>query len=93
MNKAELAAVIAGKTGQTKKAAEHMIDAVIEAIAEELAQHGKVQLMGFGSFESKRRAARMGNNPRTGEPVPVPEMTAVVFRAAKALKETVNKNE
>jgi len=90
MNKSELINAVAEKTGQTKKATEQAVDAMFDAIAGELAKGGKVQLVGFGSFEQKHREARTGRNPKTKEPINIPASTVPVFKAGKALKEAVN---
>ena len=82
MNKAELVAAIAAKTGDTKKGAE---------ASDALAKGDKVQLVGFGSFEVRKRAARKGRNPRTKEEIKIPASKAPVFKAGKALKDLVNK--
>ena len=91
MNKAELVAAIAAKTGDTKKGAEASVNAFVEVITDALAKGDKVQLVGFGSFEVRKRAARKGRNPRTKEEIKIPASKAPVFKAGKALKETVNK--
>ena len=90
MNKAELVAAIAAKTGDTKKAAEASVDAIVAAIKESLKKGEKVQLVGFGSFEVRKRAARKGRNPQTKEEIKIPASKAPVFKAGKALKNTVN---
>lgn len=91
MNKTELIDIVAAKTGQTKKAADASIAAVFDAISEELAKGGKLQLVGFGTFEVKERAARTGRNPKTKEAINIPASKAPVFKAGKALKEAVSK--
>jgi DNA-binding protein HU-beta len=91
MNKAELVDAIASKTGSSKKAAEAALNATIEAISASLKKGDKVQLVGFGSFEVRKRAARKGRNPQTGAEIKIPASKAPVFKAGKALKETVNK--
>ena len=91
MNKAELVAAVAAKTGDTKKAAEASVDAFVAAIKESLKKGEKVQLVGFGSFEVRKRAARKGRNPQTKEEIKIPASKAPVFRAGKQLKELVNK--
>ena len=91
MNKAELVDAIASKTGSSKKAAEAALNATIEAISASLKKGDKVQLVGFGSFEVRKRAARKGRNPQTKEEIKIPASKAPVFKAGKALKETVNK--
>lgn len=91
MNKAELVAAVAAKTGDTKKAAEASVDAFVAAVKEALKKGDKVQLVGFGSFEVRKRAARKGRNPQTKEEIKIPASKAPVFRAGKQLKELVNK--
>ena len=91
MNKSELIAAVAAKTGETKKNAEASLDAVIEVITEALSKGYKVQLVGFGSFEVRKRAARKGRNPQTKEEIKIPASKAPVFKAGKALKDVVNK--
>ena len=90
MNKAELIAAIAAKTGETKKAAEETVNAFVDVVTEALKSGEKVQLVGFGSFEVRKRAARKGRNPQTKEEIKIPASKAPVFKAGKALKETVN---
>ena len=89
MNKTELIAAVAEKADLSKKDAEAAITATVDAIAEALTQGEKVQLVGFGSFEVKTRAARVGRNPRTGEEIPISEAKLPVFKAGKALKDAV----
>ena len=91
MNKAELIAAIAAKTGDTKKGAEASVNAFVDVITEALIEGDKVQLVGFGSFEVRKRAARKGRNPRTKEEIKIPASKAPVFKAGKALKDLVNK--
>ena len=91
MNKAELIAAIAAKTGDTKKVAEATINAFVNTVMESLAKGDKVQLVGFGSFEVRKRAARKGRNPQTKEEIKIPASKATVFKAGKALKDLVNK--
>ena len=91
MNKAELVAAVAAKTGDTKKAAEASVDAIVATIKETLVKGDKVQLVGFGSFEVRKRAARKGRNPQTKEEIKIPASKAPVFKAGKQLKELVNK--
>ncbi|MBP3255886.1 MAG: HU family DNA-binding protein [Clostridia bacterium] len=91
MNKAELVAAIATKTGASKKAAEASLNAIIESVEAELKKGGKVQLVGFGSFETRKRAARKGRNPQTGAEIKIAASTMPVFKAGKALKDKVNK--
>ncbi len=91
MNKSDLIAAIAAKTGETKKSAEASLNAMTEAITEALVKGDKVQLVGFGSFEVRKRAARKGRNPQTKEEIKIPASKAPVFKAGKALKDLVNK--
>ena len=91
MNKSELIAAVAAKTGETKKNAETAVDAFVEVITEALSKGDKVQLVGFGSFEVRKRAARKGRNPQTKEEIKIPASKAPVFKAGKALKDVVNK--
>jgi len=91
MNKAELIALLAEKTGETKKNAEATLNAFVEVVTEALAKGDKVQLVGFGSFEVRKRAARKGRNPQTKEEIKIPASKAPVFKAGKALKDIVNK--
>ena len=90
MNKAELIAAIAAKTGDTKKGAEASVNAFVDVITEALRDGDKVQLVGFGSFEVRKRAARKGRNPQTKEEIKIPASKAPVFKAGKALKDLVN---
>jgi len=90
MNKAELSSAIVAKTGLTKKDAEKVINAVVDVISDSLKAGEKVQIVGFGSFEVKERPARTARNPRTGEEIKIDASKAPVFKAGKALKDTVN---
>ena len=90
MNKAELIAAIAAKTGDTKKGVEASVNAFVDVVTEALVKGDKVQLVGFGSFEVRKRAARKGRNPQTKEEIKIPASKAPVFKAGKALKEKVN---
>ncbi len=91
MNKAELIAAVAAQTGETKKSAEATINAFVDTVMGSLAKGDKVQLVGFGSFEVRKRAARKGRNPQTKEEIKIPASKAPVFKAGKALKDLVNK--
>ena len=91
MNKADLIAAIAAKTGDTKKVAEASVNAFVDVVTETLKKGEKVQLVGFGSFEVRKRAARKGRNPQTKEEIKIPASKAPVFKAGKALKDLVNK--
>ena len=90
MNKAELIAAIAAKTGETKKGAEEAVNAFVDVVVDALVKGDKVQLVGFGSFEVRKRAARKGRNPQTKEEIKIPASKAPVFKAGKALKDLVN---
>lgn len=91
MNKAELVEAMALKTGATKKATEETLSAFVDVVTEALVKGDKVQLVGFGTFESRARAARKGKNPQTGEEIKIPACKAPAFKAGKALKDIVNK--
>lgn len=91
MNKTQLIDVVATKTGLKKAQAEAAVNAMNEAIAEALAAGDKVQLIGFGTYEVKERAARDGRNPKTGEVIKIAASKAPAFTAGKALKDAVNK--
>ncbi|MBQ5608307.1 MAG: HU family DNA-binding protein [Oscillospiraceae bacterium] len=91
MNKAELIATIAEKTGMTKKDAERVVSATFEAITDTLQKGDKVQVSGFGSFEVKTREARIGRNPRTKEEVQIPATRLPAFKASKTLKDKITK--
>ena len=91
MNKTELIAAAAEQTGMTKKDTERVINAALDAITAELAKGNKVQLSGFGSFETKDREARVGRNPHTRESIEIPATRVPSFKASKALKDTVAK--
>ena len=90
MNKTELVANVAEKAGLTKKDAEKALTAVLESVQQALIEGDRVQLIGFGTFEVKARAARMGRNPQTGKDMEIPASKAPVFKAGKALKDAVN---
>ncbi len=91
MNKAELIASMAEKCELTKKDTEKALKAFIDSVKESLAKGEKVQLVGFGTFEVKQRAARVGRNPRTKEEIKIPASKAPAFKPGKELKESVNK--
>ncbi len=91
MNKTQLIDVVATKTGLKKKDAEAAVNAMNEAITEALIAGDKVQLIGFGTYEVKTRAAREGRNPATGETITIAASKAPAFSAGKALKDAVNK--
>ena len=90
MNKIELINAVAEETNLTKKDAEAAITAVVNAITGALREGEKVQLVGFGSFEVKRRAERVGRNPRTKEEIRIPASKTPVFKPGKALKDAVD---
>ena len=91
MNKTELIAAVAEKAGMTKKDAERVVNATIDTIAQNLLKGEKVSLSGFGIFEVKAREARVGRNPRTKETIQIPATRLPVFKASKALKDSVAK--
>ncbi len=92
MNKAELVAAVAEKTGFTKKDAEVAVNAFVGSVEEALVKGEKVQLIGFGTFETRHRKARQGRNPRQpDEVIDIAASKAPVFKAGKALKDAVNK--
>jgi len=91
MNKGELVAALAAKTELSKKDSEAALNALVDIIGETIAKGEKVQLIGFGTFESKDRPARVARNPRTGEEVKIAASKAPAFKAGKALKDKVNK--
>jgi len=91
MNKTELVAEVATRTGISKKDVERTLNAAIDSITDTLKDGGKVQLVGFGSFETRTRDARTGRNPRTRETIEIPASTVPVFKPGKALKDTVAK--
>ena len=91
MNKTELIAAVAEKADLSKKDAEAAITAAVEAITGALIEGEKGPRVGFGSFEVKTRAARVGRNPKTGEEIPISEARLPVFKAGKALKDAVAK--
>ena len=91
MNKTELVAAIAKEAGLTKKDAEGAVKAFTDVVSKELKKGGKVQLVGFGTFEVSKRAAREGRNPQTGAVMKIAASKAPKFKAGKALKDLVNK--
>lgn len=91
MNKTELIAVAAESAGITKKDAERVLNACIDAITLSLVKGEKVQLSGFGTFEVKEREARVGRNPHTRETIDIPATRIPAFKASKALKDNVAK--
>ena len=89
MNKTELIAEVANKAVLSRKDAEKALGAVVETITEAVVKGDKVQLVGFGSFETKQREARTGRNPKTKETIEIPATRVPVFKAGKALKDAV----
>lgn len=90
MNKTELVDSMAEKSGLSKKDSEKALSALIESVEEALVNNDKVQLVGFGSFEVKTRAARKGRNPQTMEEIDIPESKVPAFKAGKDLKDMIN---
>ena len=90
MNKTELVAAMADNAGISKKDAEKAVKAFTEVVAAELKKDGKVQLVGFGTFEVSKRAAREGRNPQTGKTMKIAASKAPKFKPGKALKDLVN---
>ena len=91
MNKTELIAKVAENAGFSKKDAEKAINATVDAITAALKAGDKVQLVGFGAFEVKNRAARTGRNPKTKQAITIPASKSPAFKAGKALKDAVSK--
>ena len=91
MNKTELVAAVAEKTGLSKKDSEKAVNAAFDSITEALAAGEKVQLVGFGAFEVKERNARVGRNPKTKETIEIPASRVASFKVGKALKDAVSK--
>ncbi len=89
MNKTEFIAAVADKAGIAKKDAEKAVAAVIDTIAAELKKDGKIQLVGFGTFETRKRAARTGINPQTKQTIKIAASKVPVFKAGKALKDAI----
>ena len=90
MNKTELVAAMADQAGLSKKDAEKALKAFTDVVAEEFKKDGKVQLVGFGTFEVSSRAAREGRNPQSGAPMKIAASKAPKFKAGKALKDMLN---
>ena len=91
MNKSELVVALSEKMGTSKKSAEESLSALVSVIEETLVKGDKIQLVGFGTFETRKRAARKGRNPQTKEEIKIPASVVPVFKAGKAFKDTVNK--
>ncbi len=90
MNKSELVSYVAETAGLSKKDSEKSVIAVLDAIGDSLAKGDKVQLIGFGTFEVRERAARTGRNPKTGAEIEISSSKVPAFKAGKALKDKVN---
>ena len=90
MNKTELVAAMAKQTNLSKKDVEAVLTSFTDVVADELKKGGKIQLVGFGTFEVSERAAREGRNPQTGETMTIAASKAPKFKAGKALKDMVN---
>ncbi|MBQ7563415.1 MAG: HU family DNA-binding protein [Lachnospiraceae bacterium] len=91
MNKTELVAAIADQAGLSKKDSEKAVKAFTDVVTKELKKGGKIQLVGFGTFEVVKRSAREGRNPQTGAVMKIKASKAPKFKAGKALKDAVNK--
>lgn len=89
MNKSDLIQAVADRTGMTKRDVGQIVEAVFDAISDALARGEKVQLVGFGNFEIRERAARKGRNPQTGEVIDIAASKVPAFRAGKALREGI----
>lgn len=89
MNKVELVAAVTQKAGLSKKDAEKAVNAVLESVVEAVSSGDKVQLVGFGTFETRSRAERTGRNPRTKETIVIPASKQPVFKAGKSFKDSV----
>ena len=89
MNKTELIAAVAEKSGLTKKDADNAVNAMLDVIVETLSKEEKVQIVGFGAFEVKERPARKARNPKTGEEIQIGARRSPMFKPGKALKEAV----
>ena len=91
MNKTELVAAIAAKAEVSKKDAENVLNAFIDTVGSTLKSGDKIQLVGFGTFETRERASRKGKNPQTGAVIDIPAATVPAFKAGKALKDIIAK--
>ena len=87
MNKVDLVNKVVEKSGLKKKDVEVTVNAVLDSISEALAEGEKVQLIGFGTFETRTRKARSGRNPQTGEPISIPESSVPAFKPGNKLKD------
>ncbi|MBQ2917104.1 MAG: HU family DNA-binding protein [Clostridia bacterium] len=91
MNKVELITAMSVQSGLSKKDCEVALKSFVDVVSNELEKNEKVQLIGFGTFETRKRAARTGRNPQTGEELKINAATVPAFKAGKALKDKVNK--
>ena len=91
MNKTDLINVVMAETGLAEKDVKAAVNAILDAVSNALKENDKVQLIGFGTFDVKKRAARTGRNPRTNTNITIPASTSPVFKAGKALKDAVSK--
>lgn len=91
MNKAELIDAMSKETNLTKKDVESVLNSFVNQVSNALSKNDRVQLVGFGTFETRKRAARTGHNPQTGEQIKIAAATVPAFKAGKALKDLVNK--
>ena len=91
MNKAELVKAMSDETNLTQKDVEKVLNSFVNQVSSALAKNDKVQLVGFGTFETRERAERTGRNPQTGAEMKIPASVVPAFKAGKALKENVNK--
>ncbi len=91
MNKTELIAAVAEKSGLSKKDADNAVNAMLDAVVETLTQGEKVQIVGFGTFEVRSRSERQGRDPRTNNPITIPASKSPAFKAGKAFKDAVDR--
>ena len=91
MNKTELIAAVAEKSGLSKKDADNAVNYMLDAVVETLAQGDKVQIVGFGTFEVRSRSERQGRDPRTNNPITIPASKSPAFKAGKAFKDAVDR--
>lgn len=91
MNKTELIAAVAEKSGLSKKDADNAVNAMLDVVVETLSQGDKVQIVGFGTFEVRSRSERQGRDPRTNNPITIPASKSPAFKAGKAFKDAVDR--
>ena len=91
MNRSQLYAIAADRAGISKNEAQQALDAAFEAMAAALERGEKVQLSGFGTFETRQRKEKVGRDPRTGEPIPIPAAEVAVFKPGKKLRQRIEK--